>query len=395
MLTSDTRVAGKPAVEAGIFRCLPTEVDLRPYRAYLDFFFYRKRRLQETLHRFQEVLTRFHPDVLFVWGMWNLPRELLALAESWPGLSVAYYIADYWPALPTAYTLHFQEKPRSGYARIPKQILSRIALSMEQKRRPVSLKFEHVFCVSQAVRRRLEAQPSKAGLPFSHARVIYNGIDRAPFIEAGKLLEQHPLHSPPALLYAGRIAPDKGVWTALEAVALLKKASRPVTLTLFGTGAAEFVGELRRLSASLGIAGQVIFEGFIPRQQMPQTLSRFDLLVFPSTWPEPLARIVQEAMAAGLVVVGTDVGGMPEILVDGVNGLVFPSGNAQELARCIERLTGDEALRRQLAKAGRKMVEERFDIQRMVDEMEDQLLVIVDRKDENIISIPVVPVSTQ
>ncbi|TMC57252.1 MAG: hypothetical protein E6J26_06520, partial [Chloroflexi bacterium] len=91
-----------------VFRVLRPEVSLRPYRATLDFFVGRKRRARENLSRFAKVLDDFDPDVLMVWGMWNLSRRLLVAAESRARPPVVYYLADYWPALPDAYTLHWQ-----------------------------------------------------------------------------------------------------------------------------------------------------------------------------------------------------------------------------------------------------------------------------------------------
>jgi glycosyltransferase involved in cell wall biosynthesis len=93
-------------------------------------------------------------------------------------------------------------------------------------------------------------------------------------------------------------------------------------------------------------------------------------LLFPSVWPEPLARVVQEAMAVGLVVIGTTTGGTPELLQDGLTGLTFAAEDADGLARQIGRLARDPALFETLAQAARQTVESRFTQERMVDEIE-------------------------
>jgi glycosyltransferase involved in cell wall biosynthesis len=95
---------------------------------------------------------------------------------------------------------------------------------------------------------------------------------------------------------------------------------------------------------------------------MPALLAEWDVLVVPSQWAEPLARVIQEGMATGAVVVATPVGGTPEIVADGVNGLLSPPGDAPALAECLIRLRRDPALRAALALAGRRTVEERFDL---------------------------------
>jgi glycogen(starch) synthase len=97
-------------------------------------------------------------------------------------------------------------------------------------------------------------------------------------------------------------------------------------------------------------------------------------LIFPSEWPEPLARMTQEAMSSGAVVIGTTTGGTGEILEDGVTGLVFAPGDAAGLAARIRQLRSDPALFARLASAARQRVEEQFRFDRMVDQVEDALL---------------------
>jgi spore coat protein SA len=106
---------------------------------------------------------------------------------------------------------------------------------------------------------------------------------------------------------------------------------------------------------------------------MPSILQQFDVLIFPSIYEEPLARVLQEAMVSGLVVVGTTTGGTTEILTDGKTGLTFAPGDADALAAQVTRLVTDPDLCRRLAKAGRQVVLEYFNLDRMVDEIEDAL----------------------
>jgi glycosyltransferase involved in cell wall biosynthesis len=112
------------------------------------------------------------------------------------------------------------------------------------------------------------------------------------------------------------------------------------------------------------------FKGNVPREQMPQVFAEHDVLVFPSIWPEPLARVVQEAMACGLVVIGTTTGGTPELLQDGKNGLTFPAEDARQLATKIELVVKDRDLRARLAAAARQTIEQRFTLGHMVDQIE-------------------------
>ena len=370
VVTSNYRVADIPLAEQGVYRILNHEVDLRRYRGTLGFFTNRKQRLQETLLRFQEILTNFQPDILFVWSMWNLPPELLVLAGGWPSLKIVYYLADYWPTLPDAYTLHWQETARRWYTLLPKLLLGRIALATQaQRNRTSELKFEHALCVSQAVRQRLIAD----GVLSTEARVVHNGIDLAPFLAAGELRPRHQPRDHLTLLYAGRIEPIKGVHTAIEAVAELSYRGHAVTLTLVGGRDPNYLKKLHHLCERLKVSDRVEFLKPVSREQMPELMAQFDVLIFASIWPEPLARIVQEAMAVGLVVVGTDVGGMSEILIDGMNGLTFTPEDAKELAIQIERLILDANLRHQFIEAGQQTTREKFNIEHMLDQVETYL----------------------
>jgi glycosyltransferase involved in cell wall biosynthesis len=174
------------------------------------------------------------------------------------------------------------------------------------------------------------------------------------------------------LLYAGRLAPDKGVHTIIEGLAnlLKRQPDAPVQLSIIGAGVPAYEKKLQLLVQEFNLERWVTFRQRVPREQMPAILAENDVLLFPSVWAEPLARMVQEAMAMGLVVIGTPTGGTPEILHDGENGLVFEAENAPMLAEKMAALLNDYDWRVQLAQAARRTVEERFTLSRMVDELE-------------------------
>jgi glycosyltransferase involved in cell wall biosynthesis len=133
------------------------------------------------------------------------------------------------------------------------------------------------------------------------------------------------------------------------------------------------VAFLERRVRELGIGAFVTFLGRVPRSEIASLLAEQDAFLFTSVYEEPIARSVMEAMAAGLAVIGTPVGGQQEMLEDGQNALVFQPKDAAELAGCLLRLRGDPSLRARLAEAGRQTVLQRFTLERMVDEMEDWL----------------------
>jgi glycosyltransferase involved in cell wall biosynthesis len=206
-------------------------------------------------------------------------------------------------------------------------------------------------------------------VPKERTRVVHNGIE----LDWFTVKRAENLAGDLRLLYAGRLSPDKGVHTILEALTRLHQTDQdvPVRLSLYGKGTPEYETDLRKQVLDSGIEQWVEFKGLVPREQMPSVFAQHEALLFPSIWPEPLARILQEAMACELVVIGTATGGSNEILLDGENGLIFDAGDSAMLAEKIKLIVSDHSLRQKLAKAARKTVEERFSLDRMVVEIEE------------------------
>ncbi len=150
----------------------------------------------------------------------------------------------------------------------------------------------------------------------------------------------------------------------------------PVSLSIVGKGTEAYETRLRQQVEALRLSERVHFHPWLPAEAIPQIMAEHDVLLVPSIWPEPLARVIQEGMAAGLAVIGTPVGGTPEIIEDGVNGLLFEAGNAPLLAQKIQLLQQDASLYQRLTQAGKQTVSERFTLERMVDEIEAHLLAV-------------------
>jgi glycogen(starch) synthase len=368
VLTSRYELEKAPASEQNIYRLLHLEGDLAYYQP-LHFFTRWKKQHRENLAVLEQTVRDFAPDLVFVWGMWALSKALPARAEKLLPGRVVYYLSDYWPSALDMHTAYWQSPTRHALMQLPKRILGKAAMSMLAKEVEADLKFEHVICVSARVRDLLV----EAGLPVQHARIIHGGtdIERFPNVRrrdssGGRL----------KLLYAGQIVQHKGVHTAVEAMARLVKRAKihEVTLTLVGSGHPQYEDYLREMVEREGLQGFVTFHGPVSKKQMPSTLQEYDVLVFPSIYEEPLARMTQEAMASGLVVVGTTTGGTREILKEGITGLTFAPEDADALAEQIVRLLTDPDLRCRLAQAGRQSVVENFTLDRMVQEIEDYLL---------------------
>lgn len=126
-------------------------------------------------------------------------------------------------------------------------------------------------------------------------------------------------------------------------------------------------GSLQALINEQGLAGRVVLAGF--RRDVPELLQRMRIVCLTSH-TEGTPNVVLEAMAAGRPVVATRVGGVPELITDGVNGLLVEPGDAEGLARAIVRLLDDPDLAQRLASAGQQMVEQKYGCDRVVRELE-------------------------
>jgi glycosyltransferase involved in cell wall biosynthesis len=372
VLTSMHGTGNVPVEADGVYRSLFLEMDIVPWRHSITFFTRRKAREQHNLQCFERVLEEFSPDVIFIWGMWNLPRSLAALAEAKYPDRVVYRFATYWPTLPSQHELYWRTPGRNWSSKLVKKLLCRIALAMlsRENQRP-KLSFKHAICVSATTRRKLV----EAGIPVANARIIHTGIDHRRFLTDLQHRQLRDDHQTVNLLYAGRLVAEKGVDTAIQAMKTLiaDQAGRKIRLSLAGSGSADYQSYLQRLVAQAGLGEYVSFLGHVPPEDMPRLLQKFDVLLVPSIWEEPFSRMVLEGMISGLVVVATPTGGTIEILEDGENGLLFTPGDPEDLARKITLLVEDPHLRQKLGNAGRQTVIERFTVTRMMDEIENFL----------------------
>jgi glycosyltransferase involved in cell wall biosynthesis len=127
-------------------------------------------------------------------------------------------------------------------------------------------------------------------------------------------------------------------------------------------GHAGYADALRNRVAALGLADRVVFLG--ARDDVADVLAALDVLVHCPTAPEPFGRVIAEAMGAGRAIVAARSGGIPELVDDGVTGLLVPPGNVERFVAAILQLTGDAELRRRLGEEGRRRAEAMFDVGR-------------------------------
>jgi glycosyltransferase involved in cell wall biosynthesis len=181
---------------------------------------------------------------------------------------------------------------------------------------------------------------------------------------------------PFAIGYAGRLVPSKGLNDLLAAVRML---DAPVALTLIGDGA------LREELEGQPIPGAAVqIRSGVRHEEMPSEYAQLDVLVLPSrttpTWKEQFGRVLIEALACGVPVVGSDSGEIPSLVGLTGGGLVFAEGDAEHLARQLARLRSDPALRSELATAGREAAERLFSVAAGADALGALLLDAIARR---------------
>ena len=219
---------------------------------------------------------------------------------------------------------------------------------------------DEFLAVSDAVRQQL----IDSGCPADRTRVLRSGID----LERFKSRKSRQLIGPIRLISVGRLAENKGIEFALHAVQILRESGIDIHYRIFGTGPCE--AELVKKASQLEIQSAVTFEGAVSSSRVIEALNESDILVAPSiTGPdgeqEGLPNSLKEAMAVGVVAIGTRTGGIPELISDGVSGFLVEERNASALAACIRSAIDSWDDSSQVAAEARRKVESEYDINRL------------------------------
>ena len=231
----------------------------------------------------------------------------------------------------------------------------------------MSLLYNRMIAISDSVRVRHIAH----GVTPNKIQVIHHGTDTKAFqtLTADPLAVRASLGLSPgdmAVGILGRVSPEKGHRDLFQALALLKETLPYLRLVIVGDGADE--PDLRREASEKAIADKVVFTGF--RVDVNNVIAALDIVAVPSIWHEPCSAVVQQAMALGKPVIGTRMGGNPEMIADGETGFLVPASDPEALAAALSRLATDPMIRQRLGEAGRERVEALFTLNHMTDQVE-------------------------
>jgi glycosyltransferase involved in cell wall biosynthesis len=224
---------------------------------------------------------------------------------------------------------------------------------------------------SDAVTRNL----ARAGIEPRKLRTVYNGIDLSRFrldAEAAARVRHDLGVAPgePAVGLFGQMLAHKGHRTLIDAAPMILRA-RPAARFFF-VGALEnppYQEALRQQLRAADLESRFVFTGW--RTDVQDVIQAMDAVVVATTTPEPAALALMETMAMGRPIVASRTGGTPEIVRDGVTGLLFQPGDAADLAGRVTRVLSDRAFADALGCAGRLLVEREFSADRHLREMGD------------------------
>ncbi|ABY93548.1 glycosyltransferase [Thermoanaerobacter sp. X514] len=220
------------------------------------------------------------------------------------------------------------------------------------------------ICVSNYIRERVV----KMGFPEDRTITHYIGIDTDKF----KPIKENT--KVPYILHVARLVENKGTKYLIEAFSYVTKKNKEVELVIIGDGPLRT--ELEALSKSLNIENKVHFMGAQPHSVVMEWMKKAKIFCLPSVTArsgatEGLGMVFLEAAALGVPSVATNLGGIPEAVIDGETGYLVPERAVDELAERLNYLLENETLRDKMGKAARIMVERRFNLQCQTQKLEE------------------------
>lgn len=235
---------------------------------------------------------------------------------------------------------------------------------------------DKMVAVSEAIRNDIikydRVNPSKV-------LVMRNGVDTERFngmTDPSDVRKEFSLKEEDIILgFIGRLVLNKGLKYLIDTVAILKKEVKNLKLFIVGKGG--LMDELKDMAKKNNVHENVIFTG--ERRDIPAMLSCFDIFIMPSI-KEGLPNALLEAMASGKPVVATDIGGIPEVIKNGTNGLLVPPHDPGSLAEAIRSLIENKSLAKKTGQAARKFIEEHHSIKSTARKWQSLYLSILQEK---------------
>ncbi len=342
----------------------------RPLWRQLDqpYNYYRSYHNPNNVQQLRTIIAETHPDVLYIWeipgiGMNSFLRVLPDL-----GLPAVFHLESYW--------LLYAQSPETAQSRLRAQWFKKLLIGNVPRVSATSL----IACSSTVKQKYIQS-----GIDANLIEVIYNGIDdrflNVSHAQNNELENKSMTKKEVQLLYVGRLSLEKGVLTLLKSLDTLvnEQNRKNLYLNIFGKGDEIYERELHDFLHSKNLAHLVTFHGKVTQDKLIKYYDQSDIMLVPSLWQEPFGLVVAEAMARGLPVIASNVGGPAEMITHEGNGLLVEPGDEQALATAITRLVDNPDERNTLSRSARITVLERFSIEENVRCVEQHLLRAVQR----------------
>ena len=356
---SDASDVSKPQPEEHIYRTLrytfPAHIDRqRPLwrQLHLVSDYYRYFHDEDNVKELRRVIAEVNPDVLYVWEITGIGvNTMLAALGTFqtppnPRIPVVFHLESYW--------WQYARSPETEQTRLRTRRLKQMLIGAVP-----DLPYDSLIAASQAVKQEYSA----VGCDPERTEVIYNCID-ARFVNTPRAPRQNEDGKTPRveLTFVGRLCVEKGVLVILKALDILinQQLHRQLHLNIFGDGDDGYMKELRQYIAEKQLAAFVTFHGKVPQDVLIAQYDRSDIMLIPSLWKEPFGLVVAEAMARGLPIITSNIGGPAEIITHEVDGLLLEPGDDRLLAEAITRLMQHPDECRRFSQAARTTVQQRF-----------------------------------
>jgi len=234
------------------------------------------------------------------------------------------------------------------------------------------IKWTHIIAVSHFIKKELIG----AGIDDKRITVIHHGVDQEQFkpgVDTTHIFKKYPqLKNRPVVFHPARIGLAKGCDVSIKAINLVRKKYPDVLLVLAGSKNIIDWGETQQkdiaylvnLVKHFKLEKNILIDVYTI-EEVRQLYEVAKVCIYPSTLSEPFGLVMLESMAMKKPVIVTNVGGMPEVIKDGINGFVIPARDFEALAEKINLLLEDNVLRERLGYTGRQIVESQYTKERL------------------------------
>ncbi len=224
---------------------------------------------------------------------------------------------------------------------------------------------DRFLAVSDSIRENL----LELGCPADKIEVLRSGVDLSTFSYRGRT----ELHSPLRLVTIGRMSPSKGIEYSLDAVRDLVNEGFSISYRIIGNGPSR--QDLIDYAAELDLGSVVSFENAVDVNKVAEILRDSDILVAPSIvasngQTEGIPNVIKEAMASGVPAIGTDVGGVAELIDHGKNGFLVRQKDSDAIVDCVRTILAQQDEMPQILSRARQSIEQVYDLQRLNADLE-------------------------